>query len=293
MKNENFNRVFVGSGLVAEIFLHALIRHKGESPDDFYILGKNVERCDQLMKKYQIRATTNFNAFISKAKVVVLAVDITDLNDISDIVKKIHDKIPDNALIASVTPSLKIEQIEKFFPDHPVMRLTLNLSAISGNNIGTYCCGSVAPRDTALMAKYLIESIGNLIEVKNEKEFENIWKMIFAQSTLAYVAINCMIAATIKAGFTPEQARQVSTNVFKSTAETFNQKYKDDLMRRSFEYKNIFNYGLDLAKEYGLMDIIGQSLNMKPEKLQEDLKRIHQMDAAAEEEKYEFHYRGW
>ena len=293
MKNENFNKVFIGSGLVAEIFLHALIRHKGESPDDFYILGKQVERCNQLMKKYQIRATTNFNAFISKAKVVVLAVDLTDLKDISEMVNKVKNSIPDNALIISVTPNLKLAEIEKFFPEHPVMRLTLNFSAISGNNIGTYCCGSVSPMDTALMAKYIVQSIGNLIEVKNENEFEKLWKMVFAQSTLAYVALNCMIAATIKAGFTPEQAKQVSTTVFKGTAETFNQKYKDDLMRRTFEYKDIFQNGLELAKEYGLMDIIGQSLNMKPEKLQEDLKRIHQMDAAAEEEKYEFHYRGW
>ena len=208
-------------------------------------------------------------------------------------VNKVKNSIPDNALIISVTPNLKLAEIEKFFPEHPVMRLTLNFSAISGNNIGTYCCGSVSPMDTALMAKYIVQSIGNLIEVKNENEFEKLWKMVFAQSTLAYVALNCMIAATIKAGFTPEQAKQVSTTVFKGTAETFNQKYKDDLMRRTFEYKDIFQNGLELAKEYGLMDIIGQSLNMKPEKLQEDLKRIHQMDAAAEEEKYEFHYRGW
>ena len=78
MKDERFNKVFIGSGLIAEIFLHALIRHKGESPDDFYILGKNEERCEQLRKKYQIRATTNFNAFVSKAKVIVLAVDVSD-----------------------------------------------------------------------------------------------------------------------------------------------------------------------------------------------------------------------
>ena len=293
MRNESFNKVFIGSGLMAEIFLHALIRHKGDSPDDFYILGKNVERCKQLMNKYQIRATTNYNSFVSKAKVVVLAVDVTDTADIPDLVGKIRGKVAPDTLIASITPYLKIAQIEQYFPDHPVMRLAVNLSAISGTNVGTYCCGSVSPMDTSLLAKFLMESLGTLIEVKNEDEFEKLWRMIFAQSTISYIALSCMIESALKAGLTPEQSRRIPIEVFNSIAETFKQKYKDDLLRRTVEYKNVIQTGLNISKEYGLMDIISRALNMAPEKLQTNLARIHKMDAQAEEDKYEFHYIGW
>ncbi|MBQ7629258.1 MAG: NAD(P)-binding domain-containing protein, partial [Selenomonadaceae bacterium] len=137
MDEERFNKVFIGSGLIAELFLHALIRHKGESPEDFYIIGKNEDRCERLRKKYQIRATTNFNAFVSKAKVIVLAVDVDDLDDIPEIVNQFRDNVPPHALINSVTSKLRIAQIEKYFPNHPVMRLSLNFSMINGNSIGT------------------------------------------------------------------------------------------------------------------------------------------------------------
>ena len=54
MNDERFNKVFIGSGLVAELFLHALIRHKGESPEDFYILGKQEDRCERLKKNIRL-----------------------------------------------------------------------------------------------------------------------------------------------------------------------------------------------------------------------------------------------
>ena len=52
-----------------------------------------------------------------KAKVVVLAVDVDTIQDIPIIVEEIREKVPPNALINSVTPHLKIAEIENFFPE--------------------------------------------------------------------------------------------------------------------------------------------------------------------------------
>lgn len=286
MNDERFNKVFIGSGLIAEIFLHALIRHKGESPDDFYILGKHEERCEQLRNKYKIRATTNFNAFVSKAKVIVLAVDVSDLNDIPEMVELIRDKVPPNALINSVTPKLSIEQIEKYFPNHPVMRLLINFSAINGNNLGSYLCGSVAPEDTEPVAKFLIDCLGDFIEVHSEEEFEKIHDVIFAQNCSNYLAMNCFINAAIKIGLTPHQARKIAANTYKGVGETFSEKYKDDTLRRMFEFKGVFDKGLEMMNELGLAEAL-KSIHNPPPK---EPARIFRSDDA---DNYKFRYRGW
>ena len=139
----------------------------------------------------------------------------------NDLVKDIIDKVPPDALINSVTPYLRIEQIEKFFPNHPVMRLGVGFSAISGNNCGTYVCGSVTPADTAPVAKFLIECFGELIEVKSEDEFETVCNVMFAQSTAAYVALKNMIEASQKFGLPPKIARKLAINSMKGAAKTF------------------------------------------------------------------------
>lgn len=291
MNDESFNKVFIGSGLIAEIFLHALINHKGESPNDFYILGKNVERCERLRKKYQIRATTNFNAFVSKAKVIVLAVDVSDLDDIPAMVAAIVDKVPPNALINSVTPHLKIEQIEKYFPNHPVMRLSINFSAINGNSIGSYCCGSVDVENTASVARFLIECFGELMPVADEEEFEKVHDIIFAQNCSHYLAINSFIKSAVKIGLTPQQARKIAVSTYSGAADTFSEKSKDDILIRMFDFKNIFDEGFKLMKQFGMTD----AFNRSKESAEDAQTKTEQARNAerAEKAKYRFRYKGW
>ena len=287
--NDSFNKVFIGSGLLAEIFLHALIRHKGESPNDFYILSKKVDRCNHLMHKYQIKATTNFDAFISKAKVVVITVDISDLDDIPASVELIRDKVPPDALINSITPKLSIKQIEEYFPNHPVMRLSLIASAISGNNIGMYCCGSVNPADTAPVARFLIESIGELIEVKNEEEFEKLFDVMFAQNCSNYLAINCFIDSMINIGLTPKQALKISSAIYRGVGNTFASKYNDDILIRMFDFKEVFDKGLEIMNELGMAEALRNVHKLTPEGIKSNLELIR--NDSLKEEKFEFHYK--
>ena len=292
LKDESFNKVFIGSGLTAELFLNALIRHKGESPDDFYILSKNKERCEELAYKYQIRATTNFHAFISKAKVVVLAVDLPDLDGIPALVNLIRDKVPPDALINSVTPRLKIAQIEKYFPDHPVMRLSLNFSAPNGHSIGSYWCGSVSPEDTAPVAKFLIQCFGELLEVNSEEEFEKIHEIIFAQNCSTYLSMKTFIDAYVKLGLTHEQARKIAVNTYKGVVESFSGEHKDIIVNRIFEYKSMLGEGLAIMEDLGIAQNLRKAHELPPEKAREQEAKALQAKRA-ENAKYRVHYSNW
>ena len=285
MNPESFNKVFVGSGLMAEIFLHALIYHKGESPQDFYILGKKSERCKKLMEKYKIQASTNFNSFISNAKVIILAVDHCDVEDIPEIVSEIRDKVPPNILINSVTPYLKIEEIEKYFPNHPVMRLGISFSAISGNNIGSFVCGSVTPEDTKNVARFLIESLGTLIESENEEEFEKISDIIYAMSCGNYLTFNCLVDSVIKLGINPDKAEKIVSCIFRGTGATFDKKFYDDILKRMFDFSEIFKIGLKLQSDFGMIKSIDDAIHLDSVKLKNYFENIRNMIMEYERER--------
>ena len=290
VRDEHFNKVFIGSGLMAELFLNTLINYKGEPPAEFYVLGKDRDRCVDLMHKYQIRATTNFNAFISKAQVVVLAVDVPEIDDIPELTEKIVDKVPPDALINSITPDFKIAQIEELFPEHPVMRLSLDFSAITGNSIGTYCVGSVTPEDTEPVAKFLIGCFGELIEVDDEEEFEKIADIIFAQNCSNYLAINCFINVAIKQGLSPQIARKIATQTYKGVGITLEEKYKDPFILNMFHNKDAFAKGLALMDKFGMAEALTKVHELPPEVIKANLERAR--DAArAENAKSRFHLR--
>ena len=290
MRYEHFNKVFIGSGLLSELFLNTLINHKGEPPNEFYVLGKNSERCAELMWRYQIRATTNFNAFVSKAKVVVLAVDFNEVEDIPALIEKIRGKVPPDALINSITPNFKLAQIEELFPGHPVMRLSLDFSAITGNSIGTYCVGIETPEDTEPVAKFLIECIGELIEVDNEEEFEKIADIIFAQNCSNYLAINCFINIAVKLGLSPQLARKIATQTYKGVGITLEEKYKDLFILNMFHNKEVFAKGLELMEKFGMAEALSKVHELPPEVIKANLEKAR--DAArAENAKSRFHLK--
>lgn len=295
--DESFNKVFIGSGLMAELFLHALIYHKGESPEDFYVIGKRAERCRELMQKYKIRTNTNPDMFISKAKVVVLAVDIDCLQDIPEVAASIMGKIPPNALINSVTPNLKIADIEKYFPGHPVLRLGLNLSVIAGAGVGTFCVGGVDTEDTRSLAHFLVGCFGEVIEVDSEDEFEKIWNLIFAASCGNYLSFNSILDSVIKTGVNPAVAKKIVVNVYKGTAETFDKKFDDDILKRAFDYTGVFESGLKIQEELGMVKAIDKATHTNPTELQknleENLEKIREALKNAPQEKSSVHYKYW
>ena len=290
MRDEHFNKVFIGSGLMAELFLDTLINHKGEPPGEFYVLGKNRERCVELMHKYHIRATTNFNAFVSKAKVVVLALDINEVDDLPALAEKVRDKIPFDALINSITPNFKIEQIENIFPGHPVMRLSIDFSAITGNSIGSYCIGSVTPEDTQPVAKFLIECMGELIEVEDEDEFEKLTDIIFAQNCSNYLAINCFIHVAMNLGLSPQLARKIATQTYKGVGITLEEKYKDPFILDLFDHKDVFAKGLELMEKFGMAEALTKVHEMPPEVIKANLQKARDAERA-ENAKSRFHLR--
>lgn len=287
---DSFNKVIIGSGLMAEMLLCTLIHHKGESPSDFCIIGTQEERCRKLRKKYNVPNVTQIPEFIASAKVIVLAVDIDVLDDIPIVVENVRPFVSPAALINSLTPKLTIKEIEDYFPEHPVMRLGINLSSISGSGTGVFCCGTKQPADTAPVARFLIETFGDLVEVSSEEEFERVWNVIFAVTCSCYLAMNCFFRTGTNAGISSKQAKEIVLSVFKGAAATCKQKQHEELIVRAFEYENIFKIGLKLLEDYGIEREMHRTMHPDDGKL--DFESFLDIDLN-EQEKYQVHYRNW
>lgn len=296
-----YNVAIIGSRISAEVYLRALIKHQGQSPETFFVMGNDIERCREIKQKYKIKAAVpNQTFFIPRADVIFIAVDIDNLDDIPSIAEKIREVVPPNILISSVTPSLKIAEIEHYFPNHPVIRLGLNIGILSGNGTGAFCCGSVDIEDTLPVARYIIESLGTLIETENEDEFEKISEIIHAQSCGCLLALTSLFEASLKAGLTMEQAFKITTGVNYGITATVIDKQSDDfgmdkqnveIMLKMPGYEKTVNAGLKLLDKYGMIQAVDKSTHIDIEELKDNLVKIR--NAAKSSEKISFHYKHW
>ena len=170
------------------------------------------------------------------------------------------------------------------------MRLGLNLSAISGNNIGSYICGSITPEDTEPVAKFLMDIFGDFVECKDEEEFDKILTIIHSISCGIYLSFNCILDSLIKLGLSAEQALKIVSCVYKGTAETFNKKFNDDILKRSFEYEGVFNENLKNMLKFGIVQSIDDATHLSDEDLKKYLGDVlSKVRKYEEEEKFKFH----
>ena len=95
----------------------------------------------------------------------------------------------------------------------------------------------------------------------------------------------------MKLGFNAENALKIVSCVYKGTAETFNQKFDDDILNRSFEYEGVLNEGLKDMLKYGIVQSIDDATHLKDEDLKKYLNDVLFRVRKIEKEKIRFHYK--
>ena len=91
--------------------------------------------------------------------------------------------------------------------------------------------------------------------------------------------------------------KKIVVNVYKGTAETFDKKFDDDILKRAFDYTGVFESGLKIQEELGMVKAIDKATHTNPKELQKNLEeyleKIRTALKNAPQEKSSVHYKYW
>lgn len=97
----------------------------------------------------------------------------------------------------------------------------------------------------------------------------------------------------IQQGVNPDAARKIVVNVYRGTAETFDKKFSDDILKRAFaDYTGVFSAGLKLQEDLGMVQAIDAATHTDEIALRNNLERIRNAVKEAAE-KNSVHYKYW
>lgn len=86
-------------------------------------------------------------------------------------------------------------------------------------------------------------------------------------------------------------------NVYRGTAETFDKRFDDDVLKNAFDYTGIFESGLKIQEELGMVEAIDKTTHTNPLELQknleENLKKVREAVKNNVTEKNSVHYKYW
>ena len=253
-----FKGIIAGNHFITENLLTGLTREGTDDPQDYCVADNTQALCNEWARKFHVRTTTNPIDFVGSAAFLILACHHDALDGI---MRKIAPKIKRDTLVLMAMYRTKIADLEKYLPDHQIIRLALNPSVVSGAGVGAYAANKNATVDAKSAAQIIIKNLGSMIEVDSEDQLEKMREFILANTFMSYLTVKSMVDAGRKLGLTLKDAGFIADKILNGAVQTLvTDRQRGIAMLQQAYQKEILTDAIELIKEFGIYDSVDKVL---------------------------------
>ena len=193
----------VGGGAMAEALIAGVVQTGTVSPSCISVSEHKAMRCDELMRKYGVRAQVGAESFLPRIDVLILAVKpaaaAAAMSETAVLLKE-------GALVLSIVAGLPLARMEAAYPTHPVIRVMPNTPLAVGAGMSAYACGRCADADASDLAKLLLGAAGRTVRV-DECDLDAVTGLSGSGPAYAFLVLEALIEGGVAAGLKRETAR--------------------------------------------------------------------------------------
>ena len=195
----------IGGGNMGEALIKGL--HKTHS---IFVYEINTERVKYLKKNYKV-SIADISSLITNAQVIILAVKPQDMHAALSWVRAGYSK--NDKLFISIAAGLTT----KFFTDNlknalnpkpRIVRAMPNMPALIGKGITAICGGRYASGSDMILAKSILDSIGETIIV-DESIIDAVTAVSGSGPAYLFLFVEQWMASAISLGFSQAEAKQL------------------------------------------------------------------------------------
>ena len=187
---------FIGGGALAEALVKGLAGKLVKDPGDICVSDHKEERCEELREKYHVKAMVGAGSFAPAVDVLVLAIKPKDAR------KAMEETAPavrKDTLIVSVVAGMKIQVIEEYFPENPVIRVMPNVPQSVGEGMAAYVLGARVHDHDAQKVRDIWSSVGRAVEVP-ESLMDAVTGLSGSGPAFAFLMIDALADGGVAAG---------------------------------------------------------------------------------------------
>ena len=232
--------LIIGCGEIGVSLIEGWLNKKNEFSkriSSIHVLEKNLKRKNFLKKKYKKKiyfvGIDRIKKINKKFKYVFLSFKPKDLNSNLFFYKNLFDH---NTIFYSVLAGKKLLDIKNFFPTNKnIIRLMLNIPI--SVNMGTIVFYSLK-KNINKKELFLLNIIGKIYELKNEKFFDLITAIVGSGPAYFYYLLESMEKAAIAYGLNKFLSKQILKGTYIGTAkiiDNFEKNFED--LRKSVTSK--------------------------------------------------------
>lgn len=203
---------FIGGGALAESIIRGICG-KIFAPSDIFISEIRSARCEELNMRYGVTATTKID-FLDVIDMLIVAVKPKDAEKTFS---ALQNKIPATTIITYTVAGLKLDSVEKFFPENKIVRIMPNVAVSVGESMTAYTLNKNAAQigDTI---KNFWSTLGRAVEVE-EKLMDAVTGLSGSGSAYAFLMIDAFSDGGVAVGLPRAMAIELAAQTFFGAAK--------------------------------------------------------------------------
>ncbi len=207
---------FIGLGNMAGAIIGGMRR--SEVYRDAHIIGCDTfaDKRDHMAKTWGVESYTEDSKVMAEADVVFLAVKPQVL---SHILPKLAHSVHAGQLIVSIAAGREIAYYEDHLPaGTPFVRVMPNINALVGSAASAVCGGTHATEEQITQVEEILATTGRVFRL-GEQLFSAFTALSGSSVAFAYMYIDAIARAGVKAGFPKQLALEISAAAALGSAE--------------------------------------------------------------------------
>lgn len=209
---------FIGAGNMAGAIIKGMtIGTKSYNGKDITITSKTVTSAEKLAKVCGANAVQTAAEVVAVSDVLVLAVKPHVLASVVPALKEeIAGKKP---LVVSIAAGKTLDYLAELLPEGtPIVRVMPNINAKIGASTSGMCANDFVTEEQKTIVKEMFETIGTVAEVE-EAQFGIFSVIGGASGAFAYIYMDALARAALKAGMPKKQALQITAETVLGSAK--------------------------------------------------------------------------
>jgi pyrroline-5-carboxylate reductase len=198
MSLRNATIATIGSGVMAEAMIAGLLRGEQVAPDHVVASHPRLDRRDELVKTYGIRAVEDNAVAVENADVVVLAIKPQMLRRVG---RELAPALRDGQLVFSIVAGATTRALGNVLRHRQIVRSMPNTPAQLGRGITVWYATPEVTDDQRQQARVLLDSLGTELEVDDEKLVAMATAVSGTGPTYVFLVMEALIDAAVHLGF--------------------------------------------------------------------------------------------
>ena len=210
----------IGPGVMGEALISSLLSNQVIEPGNILAAGPRQERLDELVDRYQIKATLNNAEAVQAADVVILCVKPQKL---PHVFQDLQNKLPPNALIISIIAGATIDSLTTGFKHAVVVRAMPNTPAQVGEGMTVWTQSQQTSDAQHALAEKILGALGQAIFVEDEGYIDMATAVSGTGPAYVFLFLESMIDAGVHLGLPRRIAEEMVIQTIKGSIDYYAQ----------------------------------------------------------------------